>query len=159
MQSGISAPCLPTVDKIKELKDTLVASGEILLGQPCAPYTLTRCFIKDGKLQQEEVVVYGRKIPLLSVRQKLLISQEKFMRLETNEQLQQKSRHEIITQLDKSYEHFDPTLPIEQLRELLKYLQRKRHLLLWHDHATLAGCGYLLIPVLVVYDPAVFLTR
>ena len=159
MLSGVSAPCLPTVDKIKELNDTLVASGEILLGQPCAPYTLTRCFIKDGKLEQEDVEVYGRKIPLLSLRQKLLISQEKFMRLETNEQLQQKSRHEIITQLDKLCEHFDPTLPTEDLRESLKHLQHKRHLLLWHDHATLVGYGYLLLTVSVVYDPAIFLTR
>lgn len=80
------------------------------------------------------------------------------MQLETNEQLQQKSWHESITQLDKFYDHFDPTVRTEQLRELLKYLQRKRHLLLWHDHATLAGCGYLLITVSVDYDPAVFLS-
>lgn len=42
--------------------------------------------------------------------------------------------------------------------DLLKSLQRTRHLALWHDHSTILGAGYILMTIHVLYDSAVFLT-
>ncbi len=51
-----------------------------------------------------------------------------------------------------------PSATTESLQEKVKAIQRTRHLLLWHDHATLLGSGYILITLTILYDSAVFLT-
>ena len=50
----------------------------------------------------------------------------------------------------------DPT--IDELREMLRTLQRTRLLVFWHDHATILGHGYIMVTVHTVYHPAVYFT-
>ena len=38
----ISVPCHKTEQSIKDDWDKMIASGELTLGEPCAPYTLTQ---------------------------------------------------------------------------------------------------------------------
>ena len=83
----ISVPTHRTVEGIKEDWTKMIQSGELTLGEPCYPHTITRYSIKDGELKQHEITVYGRKIPLLDLRKKLLLRHEPFMRLHTDEQL------------------------------------------------------------------------
>ena len=71
-------PC-PLNDMIKE--------GELSLGEPCYSHTLVRYTVKEGKLERTETVVYGRKIPLLELRQKLLQKHEPFMHLHTDDEI------------------------------------------------------------------------
>ncbi len=92
----ISVPCPPTVERIQQEKEKLIRSGEIAAGEPCSPYTLSRWVVKDGQLSQQTIQVFGRKIPLLSLRQKMLKQHENAMCLETDEQIQAKSREEFI---------------------------------------------------------------
>lgn len=72
------------------------------------------------------------------------------MHLDT-EQVESKSREELVHMLVKANEATYPHQTTAELREQVKYLQRCRHLLMWHDHATILGSGYILITVTVLY--------
>ena len=158
--SDILAPCLPSVSKIKAQRDALVKSGQIQLGQPCVPFTLTRWVVKNGEVERRDHEVSGRKISLLTLREKLLKAHEGFMRLETDSEIQTKSRVDVLHKLRQAHEPNENTVnvPTDQLKQRLKSIQRSRSLLLWHDHATLLGSGYIMVTVSALYDPAVFLT-
>ena len=77
----ISTPCLPTVQKIMEDKQQLIESGELLLGEPCTPYTATKSTVTStGEIKFETIQIYGRKIPLHDLRKVLLAKHEKCTR-------------------------------------------------------------------------------
>ena len=42
------------------------------------------------------------------------------------------------------------------LQKKLKYFERTRHLMMWHDGSTLSSHSYLLMMVSIMYDRAVF---
>lgn len=104
---------------------------------PCAPYTLTRWTENNGEVQEKQVEIHGRKIPLSDVRKKLLENQEDFMHLETDEQLESRLHDELIHKLAKANVAINPSQTTAELRDRIKYLQRCRHLLMWHGHATM----------------------
>ena len=45
----ISSPCMPSVEVVKKERDDLIAKGVLKLGDPVAPYSLTR--FKNNKLR------------------------------------------------------------------------------------------------------------
>ena len=47
---------------------------------------------------------------------------------------------------------------LNEMKNRLKKLQRKRHLIMWHDGSTISNHGHLLITVACLYDEAVHLT-
>ena len=65
----------------------MITDGTLTLGEPCHPHTLLQYTTSGGTLTQREVVAYGRKIPLMTIREKLLKKQERLMHLHTDEQL------------------------------------------------------------------------
>lgn len=65
-------------------------------------------------------------------------------------------RVEILSVLNRAQVAFDTD---DQLRVLLKKLERTRTLGLWHDHSSLLSKGYVLITVKIIYDTAVFKTQ
>ena len=65
----------------------MIECGELSLGEPCTPYTLTKYVTKEGVVSPVEVQVHGRKFALLSLRNKLLKAHEKYMRLSTDSDL------------------------------------------------------------------------
>ena len=98
--------------------------------------------------------MYGRKIPLLEIRERILKKHEKFMYLYSDEHidsmsLEVKLKLEGIGELSSAVnDHYG----------LLKQLQRSRKLVLWHDHSKILGSGYILMTIHTLYDPAVFMT-
>ena len=68
----ISVPVHKSVRGIKDDWEGMINNGELSLGEPCFPHTLTRYSIKEGQIQHSNISIYGRKIPLLELRQKLL---------------------------------------------------------------------------------------
>lgn len=92
----ISIPCLPTVDSVKEEQRQLVLSGELSIGEPCAPFSLTKSIItKDGKVEFTSVEICGRKIPLNELRATILKRQEKFMYLYSDEDISNMGAQDI----------------------------------------------------------------
>lgn len=154
--ANISVPVHATVEQIKEDWQSMIERGELHLGEQCIPRTLVRYKTDKGKLEKTYTTVYGRKIPLLTLRQKLLEKHEKFMHLLSDEELAQMS-HAALTEIAKQGNiYIDEEATTDELRQKISQCQRTRHIAMWHDHATVAGQGYIVITVKVLYDPAVF---
>lgn len=69
----LSSPVLPSVGHIQRERDELIKTGKLQLGEPCAPFVLTKYkTCTTGKVEQYQVTIEGRKIPLLSLRNKML---------------------------------------------------------------------------------------
>jgi len=155
----ISVPCHKTAEQVKADWEEMIQSGRLTLGEPCAPYKLTKYAIVDGEIRKTETNIHGRKIPLLDIRQKLLNTQEKYMRLHTDSDLQHMSRSALIAILERGNAGYSDRSSDVELREKVAKLERKRTIGIWHDHATVLGHGYVLITAKVFYDPIVFKTE
>ena len=160
LQGGeISAPQHPTVKSIKESWRHKVESGHVSLGVPCSPFTLIHHTVNNGELEKHTKIITGRKFPLKYIRQKLLSSQEKYMRLSTDDDIQNMSMEELRIKMSTLNEVCTPSNTVDELQQRYKRLERTRTLAVWHDHATLLGLGTVMIMVHVVYDAAVFYTQ
>lgn len=152
---GISVPVHRTIQGVKEDWKQMIASGELTLGEPCHPQTITKYKVRDGELERTETTVYGRKIPLIEVRKKLLKKHESIMHLHTDEEIYALQKEEML----KMYRQRNIGLPntlSEVLRNTLKKYERTRTVALWHDHSTILGRGYILLTAKIMYDPALF---
>ena len=64
--TNISMPVPPSSKKLKQQETELLEAGDISIGEPCAPITVSR--YRKGV----EVHTTGRKFPLLELRKKLI---------------------------------------------------------------------------------------
>ena len=148
-----------TEELIIELKKQLDAEV-YTLGELIVPQKFEKITMIDNKLEKEEIEVKGRKIPFDTIRQKINIKHEKYMKIHSDEELVAMNNDEIrkhlnnINELKKS----DDSCSIEELRKKLSQFERTRHLMLWHDGSTLSNHGHLLMMVCVIYDPAIYYT-
>lgn len=85
----ILVPCHKTAEQVKADWEEMIQSGRLTLGEPCAPYKLTKYAIVDGEIRKTEMNIHGRKIPLLDIRQKLF-----------NTDLQHMSRSALIATIE-----------------------------------------------------------
>ena len=153
---GVSVPTHQSTEAIKQDWAKMIAEDELTLGEPCAPHTLTKLAIVNGELKTKQETVYGRKIPLKLLREKLLQKHRAYMRLHSDSELFSMNKEQQL----ECYKDWNIQLPketsLENLQQNLAECERTRTLAVWHDHATIAGKGYVLITVKVVYDKAVF---
>lgn len=150
----VSIPSMPTNSAIKADISILIETGELTLGEPCTPFPIVKSKVVDGVVEKKTSLVYGRKIPLIEVRKKLIQRQEKFMRLLSDDEINSLSFDDLRSYIGMANKDSND---LDGLRSELKSLQRTRHLALWHDHSTILGAGYVLMTIHVLYDPAVFL--
>ena len=156
--NDISVPVHTAPDTIKQQVDDMIKSGEFMLGEQCNPNTIEKVTIKNGQIKKDISTVYGRKIPLIDLRRKLLEKHEPYMHLHSDTEIASMSRTDLKQTLrDHNIEFCDMNTD-EDLRELLSQAERTRTLGIWHDHSTLLGHGYILVTVKVMYDTAVFKT-
>ena len=156
----ISMPSLPTVSAIKEEERQLILSGELNIGEPCAPFYCTKSVINDdGNVEIRSGQISGRKIPLHDLRTALLKKHESYMRLQTDTEIHALTKDEITAFMTTVHHQPDSDASLEELQDTLSAIQRKRTLAIWHDHSTILQTGYILFAVWVVFDPAVFYTQ
>ena len=146
----ISVPSHLTPAKIKEDWTKMITTGELTLGEQCHPCTIIKYNTSNGTVTKSESTVYGRKIPLTDIRQKLIRRHEKYMHLHTDREILEMS----AIQLTEDLPPHDTSL--QNLREKLKKSERTRTIAIWHDHATILGHGYVLVTAKILYDTAVF---
>ena len=111
-------------------------TDKITFGEPCCPYTVSKVSIVNGEVVRTKSEINGRKIPLHSLRRRLLSKQEKLMRLQTNSEIDALSPQDIESNLSKLGVRIS-----DQHYEQYKELQRTRTLVLWHDHSSILGHG------------------
>lgn len=136
----------------------MIEADRFTLGEQCAPYQLTRYVPENGKLIPHQVTIYGRKVPLLEIRKRLLVKQEKYMRLLTDAVLFSMSGIQLLDELCRFGWSSEELITHNDMCATLAKYQRHRSLTLWHDHATILGSGFILLTVHTTYDAAVFLT-
>ena len=122
------------------------------------PQKFTKIKIVDGKMDNEEFFVQGRKIAFFEIRKNLLEKHNNFLRIQ-NDQYYNNITQVVIGELKRINEYADNfhNTPFDDLCLKLKKLQRSRHLCVWHDGSSIANLGHLMIMVNVIYDPAIFL--
>ena len=118
----MSSPVLPSVGHIQRERDELIKIGKLQLGEPCAPFVLTKYkTCTTGKVEPYQVTIEGRKIPLLSLRNKMLQEHEKYMPLPTDIEYQNMTESEvhaklrcynILFQTTSQLQTYDQCLPI-----------------------------------------------
>ncbi len=74
------------------------------------------------------------------------------MRILTDQLIDSLSLEDVKSKLEDFVEN------ITGINDHCEQLQRSRTLVLWHDHSTVAGSGYLLMTIHSLYDPAVYLS-
>jgi hypothetical protein len=112
---------------------------------------------KNNEIQAVEFTVQGRKIPLDEIRKFTLERQKEYVHKNSNSHYENMTRLDVVKRLTELNE-FDDSEGLTTMKEKLKYLERTRHLMIWHDHSTVANHGHLLFLVSVIYDPAFHLT-
>ncbi len=156
----MSVPTLPTLTEIATEKRHLIETGELSIGEPCSPYTITKSVVTaQGNVETRKVQICGRKVPLLDLRKGLLQKHEKYMRLNTDCEIASLDREHLFEIAGTIHHDFPDSASMLTLQSDLAKLQRTRTLPTWHDHSTILQTGYILFAIWVVYDPAVYLTE
>ncbi len=78
---------MPTEASLKKDIQNLIDTGELYLGEPCAPYILTKSRVsEEGQLVTDTTEVYGSRIELVEIRKSLLKRHENnYMHLQSDE--------------------------------------------------------------------------
>ena len=111
----------------------------------------------SGEMVETEFMVDGRKQPLLEIRERMLSSQEKYMRQRTNDEYDKLTKNSLTKSLKAINEHIEGENE-DEMRARLKDIESTRHLKMWHDLSTIANHGHLVFMVSCLYDPAVHYT-
>lgn len=92
----ISVPSLPTIKSLQGSIKHLIDTGVLNLGELCSPYAVGKTSVgSDGTVVTVSSDVRGRKITLLDIRKSLLKKHEPFMRLKTDQELEELSMAEV----------------------------------------------------------------
>ena len=153
----ISVPVSSTVEQVKQKWTSDIANGTYSIGETCAPETLMVMHATGGKVIEKNEVIHSRKVPLTEIRERWVRIHETYMRLQSDNEIDLLTKDECVKWLHNLHEQTSDDEV--EMKNRIKTLQRNRHIMIWHDHDTLFGHGYIFITVKVLYDPAVFYTQ
>ena len=140
-----------------------IESGVFMLGEHIVPKWFKKLVIdKAGNISTVEFIVHGRKIPLETLRKRMIEHQEKqgVFRIKSNEEYNEMAPPDISRRLEELCERKVASSTSSNFkRDYLKRIERTRHLLAWGDHSSILNHGYLLYMISAVYDPAIFITN
>ena len=111
-------------------------SSDVNIGVSVVPTSISSFSYKktENKVVETTSTAHARKIPLLDIRRKLLL------------------KHENLGIIR------DTTSETESTTDSAN-TGKSRYLKVWHDHSSIAGHGYFLVLVSVLYDTSLFLTQ
>ena len=147
-----------TNDELKKTLRLKIQNGYYTVGEIIVPKEYEKLVIdKDGNVKRETFIVEGRKRPLDEIRMKTMKKHKEFTRHHPDQHYDEMSRLDVSTRLSELGE-FDDGEGLTVMRQKLKKTERQRHLLVWHDHSTVANHGHIVFMVSCIYDPAFYLT-
>ena len=138
-----------------------VESGEYVLDEMIVPQTFKKVSLtKEGHLKTETFTVSGRKIPLSEIRKRMLKEHESLgiVRIWKDDFYDSITEDELSSRLVQLGEESGEGTPSE-MRDRLKGMERKRHLMVWGENSTLLNHGHLLLTVSTIYDEAIYYTN
>ena len=107
----------------------------------------------------DEVVVHGRKTPMIKIRKKLFKDHNTYRRLRSDKDSQKLTRKELTNELHDlgEYKPIFTEYSTIMLKELRKKLEPTRHLMFWHDGSTLTNHSHISMTDSAMYDPPVYI--
>ena len=155
---GVTAPSKPSIAFLKQDIQDKIHNGTYVIGDPVLDTVIQQYTLQNGDIIQSPTTVYGRQIPLKTVRQRLadkhhkagLIREPEFIKTMPIAQVAEVLQHGGIDVAGQTS---------HQLRAKLEQEATQRFLALGHDHADIAGKSWLTEVVKVVYDPIVYKTN
>ena len=156
MHKKVSIPTPRPTRKLHAEIRRKITSGELYVGKNIAPKSWKRNKIsKSGKLEETEITVYGRKIPLQNIRIQMNKDQDQFLKIRSDEDYNNLTE-EMICQ---RFTTLNMEVPSENPLQVLKQLERTRNLKVWHDHSDILNHSYVSFMISALYDPVVFLSN
>ncbi len=130
------------------------------MGTHIAPleYTVFRVDREKMQVVEKNETMYGRKISLLDIRQKLLRRHDELGIIRypyLNVSTEQSTK--LVDYLTSIQVDCDINTPRATLESLAAKALTTRFFKVWHDHGKIAGHGHLLVTVATIYDPACIL--
>ena len=155
---------MPVEETNKQVNEKLkqkILEGEYTLGELIVPQTYEKITMVNNQLVTEEVSVSGRKIPLSEIRKTMLNEHTKYMKLQSDEKFDEMSREDIVKSLKEinEYKREYESVDVESLLDILKNMERRRNIMMWHDCATISNHSHFLVMASTMYDQAVHLTN
>lgn len=130
---------------------------ELYVGEKIAPKVIKRNKITStGHLQDTDVTVYGREIPLDDILHQMNEDQAELFR-GSDEVYDQMSRDTVVQNQEVLYMEVPDELT--EASEKIKRAEWSRNLKLWHDHSDILNHSYVCVMVSSLYDQAVYLTN
>ena len=153
---------------LKQLKEK-ITMGVYKVGDLIVPQEFQKVSVKGGKGETEKKFISGRKIPLEDVRYEILHKYKKYMRLTTDEMLNNLTKPDMLKYLknigeyvnddeEANYVNDDEEANANTLKEKIKGFERTQQLMMCHDCSTVGGHSYLLMMIACIYDPACYYT-
>ncbi len=131
-RSRVSFPMHRTLNFHRQTLNQRVTSGELVVGEEVVPSSYTRFSVDSNNLtiREESKQFSARKIPVLTIREKLLQKHEELglLRNLSDEHLTSLTRDALQTRLQELHEAFQPEDTVEHLRNSLTSISRQRHL-------------------------------
>ena len=121
-----------------------IEEGRIKIGELIVPQRYDKVVISNGQVSTEKVEVEGPKIPLESIRKKMLKEQQKYMRLGEDSEYELLQRNHVVNSLKNINEFTEKDTDLStkvQVRKL-KQIERKRHIIVWHDCSIISSHSY-----------------
>ena len=120
---------IPIEETNKEVNQTLkqkINDGIYTLGEKIVPQVFEKVCLKNEKLCTEEIIVKGRKIPLQEILEKLTNKHEKYMRINSDDELELMQAADVARELLRINEYHDKDKdePLQNLKDKIKKFQR-----------------------------------
>ena len=116
---------------LKQLKEK-ITMGVYKVGDLIEPQDFQKVSVKGGKIVTENFFISDRKIPLEEIRYELLHKYKKYMRLTTDEMLNNLTKPDMLKYLKniREYVNSDEEANANTLKEKIKGFERTRHLMM-----------------------------
>ena len=145
----------------KEISFKKIIDGTYRVGNLIAPLTYIVNKFKYCEIVEEEITICGRKISIFGIRKDMLQSQFKYMRLQSDEELEALKHEDIVQFFTRihEYQSDDLTKSSQEHLQQMKIFKRTCNLIFWHDGSTLSSHGSILVMVARMHYDAVFMTN
>ncbi|XP_065666302.1 uncharacterized protein LOC136087455 isoform X1 [Hydra vulgaris] len=157
---SVSFPQVETNAQVAAKLNLLVSENKYSLGELIAPPSFSKLVVRNNEIQTETFSIDGRVHPLKVIRDSITKNHWIYMRVKTDEEYEKMLRTTIINYLKRinEMEENDQDEEINNLKIKLKKLERKRHLMLWHDTSTICNHSHVLMTISTLFDPAIHYT-
>ena len=124
----MSVPVEQPIKKVQKKLAEEISSGKYKVGVLIAPQEFKTIRLQDGEITEEMFSVFGRKNPLLDIRNEMFEKHRDYMRTRTDDQYTQMTKDSIISDLIRINEYLQND-DREVLFERLISFERTRHLM------------------------------